>query len=53
MRGVKEQLQVAEQELAVAEAARDAALALIPNPPDDSAPDGFTDEDAVELHAVG
>ena len=28
-------------------------LALIPNPPDDSAPDGFTDEDAVELRRVG
>ena len=53
LRGVKEELQVAEQELAEAEAARDAAIALIPNPPDDSAPDGFTDEDAVEIRRWG
>jgi len=25
----------------------------VPNPPDDSAPDGFTEEDAVELNRVG
>ncbi|HET7572687.1 MAG TPA: serine--tRNA ligase [Gaiellaceae bacterium] len=53
LRGVKEELQRVEQELAEAEAERDAALALVPNPPDDSAPDGFTDEDAVELRRVG
>ena len=33
MRGVKEELQAAEQELAAAEAARDTALAAVPNPP--------------------
>jgi seryl-tRNA synthetase len=53
LRGVKEQLQQAEQELADAEAARDEALALIPNPPDDSAPDGDTDEDAEEIRRWG
>ena len=53
MRGVKEQLQAAERELAEAEAARDETLALLPNPPDDSAPDGFTDEDAVEISRWG
>jgi seryl-tRNA synthetase len=53
LRGVKEQLQQAEQELAAAEAARDEALALIPNPPDDSAPDGYTDEDAEEIRRWG
>ena len=53
MRGVKEELQAAEQQLATAEAARDEALAAVPNPPDDSAPDGFEDEDAVELRRVG
>ena len=53
MRGVKEELQAAEQELAAAERARDEALAAVPNPPDDSAPDGFEDEDAVELRRVG
>jgi seryl-tRNA synthetase len=53
LRAVKEELQAAEQELAAAEAARDAAIAQLPNPPDDSAPDGFTDEDAVEIRRVG
>jgi seryl-tRNA synthetase len=53
MRGVKEELQAAEQELATAEDARDAALAQVPNPPDDSAPDGFDEDDAEELRRVG
>jgi seryl-tRNA synthetase len=53
LRGLKDELQRLEAELAGAEAARDAALALVPNPPDDSAPDGFTDEDAVELRRWG
>ena len=53
LRGVKEQLQQAEQELAQAETARDEALAVIPNPPDDSAPDGYTDEDAEEIRRWG
>ncbi len=53
LRGVKEELQRAERELAEAVAARDEALAQVPNPPDDSAPDGFAEEDAVELRSVG
>ena len=53
LRGVKEELQRAEQELAEAEAERDEALAQVPNPPDDSAPDGFEEEDAVEVRRVG
>ena len=53
LRGVKEELQQAEQELAAAEAARDEALARVPNPPDDSAPDGDTDEDAEEIRRWG
>ena len=53
LRTVKEELQQAERELAAAEAARDEALAQVPNPPDDSVPDGFTEEDAVELRRVG
>ena len=42
----KEELRAAEEELAAAEAERDAALILVPNPPDPSSPDGYTDEDA-------
>ncbi len=53
LRGVKEELQQVERELTEAEAARDEALALVPNPPDDSAPDGFTEEDAEVLRLVG
>lgn len=53
LRTVKEDLQRAEHELAAAEAARDEALALVPNPPDDSAPDGFAEEDAVEVSRWG
>jgi seryl-tRNA synthetase len=53
LRGVKEELQQAEEALAEAEAARDALLQVIPNPPDDSAPDGDTDEDAEEIRRWG
>ena len=53
LRGVKEELQQAEQELGEADAAREAALTLLPNPPDDSAPDGDTDDDAVEIRRWG
>lgn len=50
---VKEDLRGAEEELAVAETTRDAALALVPNPPHPSAPDGDTEDDAEELRRVG
>jgi seryl-tRNA synthetase len=53
LRGVKEELQQIERELAEAESARDEALGQVPNPPEDSAPDGFSDEDAAELRRVG
>jgi seryl-tRNA synthetase len=50
---LKEELRAAEAELAEAEAEREAALVSVPNPPDPSAPDGFSDDDAVELRRVG
>jgi len=50
---LKDELKAAEEELAAAEAARDEALELVPNPPDPSAPDGTTDEDAVEIRRWG
>jgi seryl-tRNA synthetase len=53
LRGVKDELQQVERDLAEAVATRDEALAQVPNPPDDSAPDGFTEEDAVEIRKVG
>jgi len=53
LRGVKEELQRAEAELAAAEAARDELGLRIPNPPADDVPDGSTEDDAVELRRAG
>jgi seryl-tRNA synthetase len=53
LRGVKAELQDVERALAEAQERRDALLAEVPNPPDRSAPDGTTDEDAEELRRVG
>jgi seryl-tRNA synthetase len=50
---VKVELQQLETELAAAEATRSELLARIPNPPAEDTPDGFTDEDAVEVARVG
>ena len=50
---VKEDLRAAEEGLAAAEAAREAALALVPNPPHVSSPDGDSEDDAEELRRVG
>ncbi|MBV8395892.1 MAG: serine--tRNA ligase [Actinobacteria bacterium] len=50
---VKEELRAAEDELAEAQAERDAWLQQVPNPPAPTAPDGDTDEDAEELRRVG
>jgi seryl-tRNA synthetase len=49
----KAQLKVAESALAELEERRDDLLRRIPNPPADSAPDGASDEDAVEVRRVG
>jgi seryl-tRNA synthetase len=53
LKAVKEELRAAEEELASAETERDAALELVPNPPDPSAPDGETEDDAEELRRWG
>jgi seryl-tRNA synthetase len=50
---VKEKLRAAEEALAAAERERDEALGQVPNPPDDSAPDGDSEDDAEELRRVG
>jgi seryl-tRNA synthetase len=50
---VKEELKSVEEELAAAEQERDSLLAAVPNPPHESAPDGDTEDDAVELRRVG
>jgi seryl-tRNA synthetase len=50
---VKEELRVAEESLAAAEAERDTLLLQVPNPPHGSAPDGDTEDDAVEISRWG
>jgi len=50
---LKEELKQAESELVEAAAAREELLARIPNPPDPEAPDGFTEDDAVEIRRSG
>jgi seryl-tRNA synthetase len=50
---VKEELQGLEVELVTAETDMERLLAVIPNLPDPEAPDGVTDEEAVELRQVG
>ena len=53
LKGVKAELQEHEGKLEDVEGRFQALLDVIPNPPDPSAPDGFTDDDAVELRRVG
>ena len=50
---MKTELQRLEEGLAAAEARRKDLLDRIPNPPAEDTPDGFTDEDAVEIRRVG
>jgi seryl-tRNA synthetase len=49
----KDELQKLEAELAPLEREREELLQRIPNPPDPSAPDGFEEEDAVEIRRFG
>jgi seryl-tRNA synthetase len=53
LKDVKAELQRLEEELAAAEQRRAELLGRVPAPPDASSPDGFTDDDAVELRRVG
>ncbi len=48
-----QELHLLETELEVLGRERNELLAALPNPPDDSVPDGFADEDALELRRVG
>jgi len=50
---VKEELRGLESDLAQAEAERDRLALLVPNPPDDSVPDGETEDDVLEVRRVG
>jgi seryl-tRNA synthetase len=53
LKQVKERLRALQEELAAAEAARDAAMSKVPNPPHESAADGLTEEEAVEIKRWG
>jgi seryl-tRNA synthetase len=50
---VKQELRELEAELSQAEAERERLLRVVPNPPHESAPDGLTEEDAVEISRWG
>ena len=50
---IKGELQSLEEQLAAAEARRKELLDRVPNPPDEATPDGFTDDDAVEISRWG
>jgi seryl-tRNA synthetase len=50
---VKAELKTAEDELANLSAARERQLARVPNPPDASAPNGDSEDDAIEVRKVG
>src|SRR6476659_9649316 len=49
----KERLSELESQLTASEADRDAALAKVPNPPHESAADGMTEDEAVEIRRWG
>jgi seryl-tRNA synthetase len=53
LKGVKAELQRLENELERVEERFQELLDVVPNPPDPTAPDGTTDEDAVEIRRVG
>ena len=53
LKRVKAELARLEDELARAEARRRELLDRVPNPPAETAPDGFTEEEAEELRRVG
>ena len=52
-RQLKTELQELDEELARRERERQEIWDRVPNPPDPSAPDGFAEEDAVEVRRVG
>ena len=49
----KQELHALEERLTAAEARRKELLERVPNPPDEATPDGFTEEDAVEIRRWG
>ena len=53
LRQLKAELQEVEAELQQAAERRQSLLDRVPNPPDPSVPDGFTEDDAVEVRAFG
>jgi seryl-tRNA synthetase len=53
LKEIKERLRSLEAELSAAEAEREEALAQVPNPPHESAADGVTEDDAVEIKRWG
>jgi seryl-tRNA synthetase len=53
LKQLKAEVQEVETELQQAAEGRQSLLDRVPNPPDPSVPDGFTEEDAVEVRSFG
>ena len=53
LKQLKQDLRDTEEQLAAAEADRDAALEALPNPPHPDVPDGETEDDAAEIRRWG
>jgi seryl-tRNA synthetase len=53
LQGVKAELKASEEELAAAEAERDALALRVPNAPANDVPDGSTEDDVREVRRVG
>jgi seryl-tRNA synthetase len=53
LRGVKDELKRVENEHAEAERRRRELLDRVPNPPDEATPEGFDEQDAVEIRRSG
>jgi seryl-tRNA synthetase len=53
LKQIKERLRTLEADLAAAESEREEALVKVPNPPHESAADGLTEDDAVEIKRWG
>jgi seryl-tRNA synthetase len=53
LKGVKEELRQAEEQLAAAEAERDDLALRVPNPPHESVPDGDSENDVQEVRRIG
>jgi seryl-tRNA synthetase len=53
LKQIKDELRRLEEQLSAAEVERDELALRVPNPPDDSVPDGDTEDDVLEVRRIG